>query len=104
MTQIKRKIVRARGFLTDGSHRARITAMAAQAAKTGGFIAMNDRLFRVENFVSRDDGVSFRLRQFYGFDKKSTTTRPQPWLLPAAEAVAREGEQIFASQMKKQGL
>jgi hypothetical protein len=78
--------------------------MAAQAAKKGGFIAVNKKLFRVENFVQRDGGASFRLRQFYSFNRRYTMTSPQPWLLPAAEAVAREGEKIFAQQMKRQGL
>ncbi len=87
MSRIKNRIVRPQGgFLTDGTHGARIAAMAAQAAKKRGFIAMNNKLFRVENFVQRDGGASFRLRQFYGFDRRFTLTRSQPWLLPAAEA------------------
>ena len=103
--RISKKAVRASGgFLTDGTHGLRIAAMAAQAAKRGGFIAMNKKLFRVENFVQRDGRSSFRLRQFYSFDQRFTLTSPQPWLLPAAEALAREGEKIFVQQMKKQGL
>ena len=103
--RISKKAVRSSGgFLTDGTHGARIVAMAAQAAKKGGFIAVNKKLFHVENFVKRDGGASFRLRQFYSFNRRYTLTSPQPWLLPAAEAVAREGERIFAQQMKKLGL
>lgn len=104
MSRITKKIIRAHGYLTDGSHGARIVAMAAQAASKNAFIYMNKRLFRVENFLQRDQGVTFRLRQFYGLDRKSTITSPSPWLLPAAEAVARDGERIFAQQMKKLGL
>jgi hypothetical protein len=105
LARISKKAVRAQGgFLTDGTHGIRIAAMAAQATKSGGFVSMNHRLFRVENFVQRDHGVSFRLRQFYGFDRKATLTPASPWLLPAAEAVAAEGPGIFAQQMKKLGL
>jgi hypothetical protein len=104
LARIGKKTIRAHGFLTNGTHGARIAAMAAQAAKSGGFVSMNHRLFRVENFVQRDQGVSFRLRQFYGFDRKATLTPASPWLLPAAESVAAEGEKIFAQQMKKLGL
>jgi hypothetical protein len=105
LSRIKNKIVRPQGgFFTDGTHKARIAAMAAAAVKKGGFIAMKNKLFRVENFVPRDGGASFRLRQFYGFDRRFTLTSPQPWLLPAAESVANEGERIFAQQMKKLGL
>jgi hypothetical protein len=104
MSKVMKKAVRFGSYLTDGSQGARIIAMAAQAAKKGGFISMNRRLFRVENFIQRDQGVTFRLRQFYGFERKSTLTPASPWLLPAVEAVAAEGEKIFAQQMKKQGL
>jgi hypothetical protein len=103
-SRIKSKIIRARGYLTDGTHKARITAMAAEAAPKGGFISMNNKLFRVENFVSRGDGVSFRLRQFYGFDKRQTITKAQPWLKPASTYVAEQGEKIFIREMQKLGL
>jgi hypothetical protein len=103
--RISKKAIRAQGgFLTDGGHKARIAAMAAAAVKKGGFIAVNKRLFKVENFLQRDQGVTFRLRQFYGFDRKTTITPASPWLLPAAEALAAQGPGIFAQQMKKLGL
>jgi hypothetical protein len=104
MSKIKSKIVRAQGYLLDGSHKARITAMAAEAAKKDGFIFMNRRIFRVENFVSKPGGASFRLRQFYGMDKKTTITKPQPWLWPASEEVARQGEKIFIRELQKLGF
>jgi hypothetical protein len=78
--------------------------MAASAAQKDGFISMNKKLFRVENFVSRGNSDRFRLRQVYGFDRKATVTTAQPWLKPAAEEIARQGEKIFISQMKKLGM
>jgi hypothetical protein len=104
MSRVMKKAVRFGSYVTDGSQGARIIAMAAQAAKKGGFISLNKRLFRVENFLQRDQGVTFRLQQFYGFDRRSTVTSPSPWLLPAAEAVAKQGGQIFSQQMKKLGM
>jgi hypothetical protein len=65
---------------------------------------MNKRIFRVENFVKNDGGATFRLRQLYGLGKKTTVTRPQPWLKPASEAIAKQGEKIFISEMQKLGL
>ena len=105
LARISKKVVRPQGgFLTDGSHKIRVAAMAAQAAKKGGFIAVNKKIFRVENFVKRDGAASFRLRQFYGFDRRYTMTSARPWLLPAVESVMREGPSIFAQQIKKAGL
>jgi hypothetical protein len=104
MSRILKKTVSFGSFLTDGSQGARIKAIAAEAAKKNGYISMNKKIFRVENFVQRDQGISFRLRQFYGLERKKTITPASPWLLPAAESAANEGGRIFAQQMKKLGL
>jgi hypothetical protein len=105
VSRIKSKIIRpSGGYLTDGTHKARIVEMAAAADKKGGFLAINKKIFRVENFVKNDGGATFRLRQLYGFDRRKTITRPQPWLKPASEALAKQGEMIFISEMKKLGL
>jgi hypothetical protein len=104
LSRIKSKVVRARGYLLDGSHKARIAAMAAEAAAKGGFISLNKKIFQVENFRSLGTRTSFRLRQIYGLDKTSTITRPQPWLKPASEIVAREGEKIFIRELQKLGF
>jgi hypothetical protein len=105
VSRIKSKIIRpSGGYLTDGTHKARIVEMAAAANKNGGFLTINKKIFRVENFVKNGNGVKFRLRQLYGFDKKKTITRPQPWLKPASDAIAKQGEKIFIGEMKKLGL
>jgi hypothetical protein len=104
LSKIKSKIVQARGYLLDGGHKARIAAMAAEAFKKGGFVSINKKLFRVENFVSRASSTRFRLRQVYGFDRKATVTKAQPWLKPAADAVGRQGEKIFIRELQKLGL
>jgi hypothetical protein len=104
VSKIRSKIIRASGYITDGTHKARIVAMAAAADKKHGFLSMNKRIFRVENFVKKGGGATFRLRQIYGLDKKTTVTPTQPWLKPASEAIARQGEKIFIGEMKKLGL
>jgi hypothetical protein len=104
LSKIKSKIVQARGYVLDGGHRARIAAMAAEAAQKGGFISMNKKLFRVENFVSRGNSARFRLRQVYGLDRKTTVTTAQPWLKPAAEEIGRQGEKIFIRELQKLGF
>jgi hypothetical protein len=105
LSKIKSKIIQAQGgYLLDGGHKAKIAAMAAEAAQKGGFISMNKKLFRVENFVSRGNSDRFRLRQVYGLDRKTTVTTAQPWLKPAAEEIARQGEKIFIRELQKLGL
>jgi hypothetical protein len=104
VSRIKSKIIRASGFIIGGGHKARIVEMAAVAAQKGGFLSINKKIFRVENFVKHGGGANFRLRMLYGFNKKSTKTRPQPWLKPASDAMAKQGEKIFISEIKKLGL
>jgi hypothetical protein len=104
LSKIKSKIVQARGYLLGGENRSRIAAMAAEAFQKGGFVSLNKKLFRVENFVSKGNSAKFRLRQVYGFDKKATVTTAQPWLKPAAEEIGRQGEKIFIRELQKLGL
>jgi hypothetical protein len=47
--------------------------------------------------------VAFRMVQIYKFDMRQTITRPEPWLLPTSEKVARQCQAIFNAQMKKLG-
>ena len=104
-SRLKTRTVRFGKYDTTGTYRSRIAAMAAVAAKRRGFISMGHKLFFVENFQKKsDNGVTFRIRQIYGFDKKATVTKRQPWLKPATDAVAAMGEKIFISEMKKQEL
>jgi hypothetical protein len=88
------------------SEKALKVARAYVAHKKGLFIPIGDtkgqrNLFMVEKFVKTKKGVAFKLRQVYKFDVSETTTKPEPWLLPASEKVARQVQAIFNSQMKK---
>jgi hypothetical protein len=58
-------------------------------------------LFVVTKFFKRRNRVAFKLEQVYKFDQRSTTTKPEPWLLPASEKVARQCQAIFNAQMKR---
>ena len=48
--------------------------------------------------------VRFETIQVYIRDRESTTTEAQPWLFPATEMVATQGQGIFNSQARKLGL
>jgi hypothetical protein len=90
------------------SEKARKVARAYVAFKTGKFLPIgggnNQRnLFVVTKFVKTKKGVAFKLEQVYRFDKPETVTKPEPWLLPASDKVARQVQAIFNSQMKKIG-
>jgi hypothetical protein len=87
-----------------GTRKSRQVARAAVAFKEKKLIHYGDNLFEVTSFESVKGQVQFRLREVYGFDKSYTVTKAQPWLKPATDDVAAQGEKIFASQMKKQGL
>jgi hypothetical protein len=63
----------------------------------------NERnLFMVKSFkkISRHK-AEFVMKQVYKFDQSSTTTKAEPWLLPASEKVAAQCQAIFNAQMKK---
>lgn len=77
---------------------------AAVAAKTGGVVSYNDKLFKISNFEKRGGKVVFKMDMIYGLGYTETTTTASPWLLPAAEQPAKDCENIFIAQMKKLGM
>jgi hypothetical protein len=60
-------------------------------------------LFAVTRFMKTRDRAAFKLEQVYKFDRGSTITKAEPWLLPASEKVAAQCQAIFNAQMKKLG-
>jgi hypothetical protein len=88
------------------SEKARKVSRAYIAFKKNLLLPIGDtggqrNLFVVTKFVKNRKGVAFLLKQVYKFDKQETTTKPEPWLLPASEKVARQVQAIFNAQMKK---
>jgi len=88
------------------SQKARDVARAYVAFKTGKFITIGSgegekNLFKVTHFKSGKGFVTFYIKQIYKFDKPETTTKAEPWLLPASEKVAAQAQAIFNAQMKK---
>jgi murein DD-endopeptidase MepM/ murein hydrolase activator NlpD len=84
-------------------------ARVAKAYENKLFIPMGGskdqrNLHIITNFKSVEDNVTFKSKQVYKFDQKSTKTEAKPWFEPACEKAAKEIEGIFASQMKKLGL
>jgi hypothetical protein len=86
-----------------GTHKSRAVARAYVAFRENKIVQYGGNLHFVDSFRAADS-VSFRLRQVYSFDYSTTTTQPQPWLLPASNEVASDVEKIFISQMKKLGM
>jgi hypothetical protein len=104
LSSIKALKVRGKSKAKRGTHKSRAVARAAVAYRERKLVQYGKNIHFVETFHSNAGKVAFRLRQVYGFDKPSTRTRPQPWMRPAYERVARDGERIFISAMKKLGM
>jgi hypothetical protein len=105
ISRLRKKTVKGGNYSRKGgTYRSKLVARAYVAYKHDLFMRFTDKLFKVTGFRKSSEGVSFLLHQIYGFDKKTTVTRPQPWLKPASEAVARQGERIFINEMHKLGL
>jgi hypothetical protein len=103
------------------SEKARKVARALVAFQTGLFVPIGDtmgrtNLFKVAEFhfqsAAKGKGyrerkkhrsVAFRLQQIYRFDRPSTVTSPEPWLLPASEKVHKQAQAIFNAQMDRVG-
>jgi hypothetical protein len=65
-------------------------------------------LFYVTKFTAVGDKDSrraeFTHEEAYNFERQNTITRARPWFKPACEKVAKDGQNIFISQMKKLGM
>jgi hypothetical protein len=88
------------------SEKAIKVAKAWAAFTKGLFLPLGDtggqrNLFVVTKFFKTRNRVAFKLEQVYKFNQGSTTTKPEPWLLPASEKVAAQCQAIFNSQMKR---
>ena len=84
-------------------------ARAFVAYSKGLFLPMGGsgdqrNLHKVVSFRRRGSGQIFEAIQVYRFDMDRTHTPAQPWLWPASEKVAKDGQRIFNSQAKKLGL
>jgi len=90
--------------LTGGTEKSRQVARAFIAFRDNKLVRYGENLFVVDSFVARGGNVSFKKRMLYQRDKTTINTPARPWFLPVVEAVAREGETIFAREMQKAGL
>jgi hypothetical protein len=91
------------------SQKAWMVARAFVAFAEGLFLPLGGNgdqrnLHEVVQFQKTSGGASFKTMQVYKFDMEKTITAPQPWLLPACEKVEADNQDIFNSQMKKQGM
>ncbi|GHV90432.1 hypothetical protein AGMMS50268_09350 [Spirochaetia bacterium] len=91
------------------SQKAWMVARAFVAFTEGLFLPLGGNgdqrnLHEVVQFQKTSGGAHFESMQVYKFDMEKTITSPQPWLLPACEKVEADSQDIFNSQMKKQGM
>jgi hypothetical protein len=91
--------------LSGDTYRSWLVRKAAVASKLNMPMRYNNKLFSITGFQKKSDGgITFKMKQIYGFDKEETMTPETPWLKPAYEKPAKDAENIFISQMKKQGM
>jgi hypothetical protein len=105
ISRLRKKTVRGGNYSRKGgTYRSKLVARAYIAFKHDLFMRFTNKLFSVTGFRKTSEGVSFLLHQIYSFDKTETITKSQPWLKPASDTVARQGEKIFINEMRKLGL
>jgi hypothetical protein len=96
-------------FSEEKNKKAWTIARAAVAHKRGLLLPLGENkdernLHLVTDFHKSGDNVEFKTIQLYKFDKAETKTESRPFLKPACEKVEKDGQAIFNSQMKKQGM
>ena len=91
------------------SQKAFLVARAFVAFSEGLFLPWGGsgdqrNLHEVTAFQKKESDVNIETEQVYKFDQEKTITEAQPWLMPACEKVDADSQDIFNSQMKKQGV
>jgi hypothetical protein len=106
-SQYLSKLKKVRGgdyFRDGGTYVSKLVARAAVASKNNILMRHSDKLFSVTGFEKRGGKVHFKMQEIYGLDREETITPEMPWLKPATDKVAKDGEKIFISEMKKRGV
>lgn len=83
------------------SKKAAHVARAFVAAKTRGFIRMNNSIFKVTSFRKNGDNVSFKSTHILNLKYAHTYTPQKAWLEPASNYAAQMMQEIFNQQMDK---
>lgn len=83
------------------SKKAAHVARAFVAAKTHGFIRMNNSIFKVTSFRKSGDNVSFKSTHILNLKYQSTHTPKKAWLEPASDYAAQMMQDIFNKEMDK---
>lgn len=101
MKKIQKNIVRGKFNSRFKSRRARYTAQMAIAWETKKFIRWRNNIYQVTSFASTGKRVRVRLKRLYYIEKKQINLIPRPWLRPATRRPARDGSNIYKSQLRK---
>lgn len=78
-----------------------LAVAAFNAAKSKGFIRINNTIFHVTRFEPKRDNRMFIAKPVLNLAHKSTYTPQKEWLYPASIYAARMMQDIFNTQMDK---
>lgn len=98
---LRRKYKPAREKRTYASKKASLVARAFISHKLGLSMSWGKNLFVVDNFTKTGSKITFHMAMIRNFNYIRTYTPPKPWLQPATEKPAQDGQNIFNSQMAK---
>ncbi len=76
-------------------------ARAFVANKNKLLLSANNTLFQISNFKKSGDRISFKQTPIYNMKFKTTQTKADPWLEPAAEQPAKDAQNIYNYQLDK---
>ena len=102
MQRVKKKIVKGPFKKNYKTSKSKMVASMAVAEKKKLFIKRGDNVYRVISFYrSGRNNIKARLQHLYNIQTKPIHIDAEPWLLPATVKPARDGHNIYKSEMKK---
>jgi len=101
ITAVKKKIVRGPFKKKFKSSKAKKTAALFVAQKKKLFIKRNNNIYSVQSIHKSGGKVKTRISHIYSIQTRPLHIKPSPWLEPASRKPARDGENIFRSQIHK---
>lgn len=99
--KISKKIVRGPFKRNLKTSRSRSVASMFVAQKKKLFIKRNNNIYRVSSIFASGGKVKSQIEHFYNIQTKAIHINPDPWLEPATLKPARDGFNIYKSQIKK---
>lgn len=95
---IKNKVIRGK-YQKAKTYRSKLVARAAVAYNQSKLIYYNKNIYKITSFDKTTR--KFKMQLLYHVGKSSTRTPADPWLYPAGLKPARDGQNIYNSQLRK---